>query len=303
MPDPQHRPGKIGIWTFAFDAHPAGRVRDAAAELEELGYRAIWFGEALGREAMTQAALLLGATHRAVVATGIANVHLRTPLTMAAAERSLAEQYRGRLLLGLGGHRVPGSPNSFGGYRVPMSEKPVSDMRDYLDTMDTAPLAGATPATAPRRVLAALGPRMLDLAAERTSGAHSYFVPVAHTAMARERMGTGAYLAVEQAVVLDSDPERVRQLQRAHVGAYLRAQHQRNNLLRLGFDETELADGGSGRLNDALVAGGDIKAISARVRAHLDAGADHVCLQVLTPSPGELPLREWRELAALVGEH
>jgi probable F420-dependent oxidoreductase len=297
--DMQYDPGRLGIWTFAFDPQPAAVVRDAAAELDELGYGAIWFGEGFGRDAISQAALLLDATKRMVVATGIANIYLRHPMTMAAAERSLGEQHPGRFVLGLGGHRVPDVQLDWQGYRIPFSGRPVSGVRDYLKELDKVPLNAASDVP-PRRLLAALGPKMLDLAAELTWGAHPYFVSVEHTAMARERMGSEAYLAVEQGVVLDSDPERVRELKRAHVSAYATAApHQRANLLRLGFDETDFANGGSDRLADAIVAGGSLEAIAARVREHLDAGANHVCLQVLTDTPGELPLREWRELAAL----
>ncbi|MCE7011327.1 TIGR03620 family F420-dependent LLM class oxidoreductase [Kibdelosporangium philippinense] len=290
-----HDLGRLGIWTFAFDPHPAAVVRDAAAELDDLGFGAIWFGEAFGRDAVSQAALLLDATKRLVVATGIANIHLRDPIATAAAERSLGEQYPGRFVLGLGGHRVPGSRLDAAGYRIPFSGKPVSGMRDYLANLDKVPLNSAS-AERPRRVLAALGPRMLDLAAELTWGAHPYFVPVEHTVMARERMGPAAFLAVEQAVFLGGNEE----LKREHVGAYVAgAPHHRANLLRLGFDETDFEGGGSDRLVDALVVGGSLEAIAKRVDEHLAAGADHVCLQVLTAEKGVMPLREWRELAVL----
>ncbi|MFC0110810.1 TIGR03620 family F420-dependent LLM class oxidoreductase [Kibdelosporangium aridum] len=292
----QHDLGRLGIWTFGFDPHPAGKVRETAAELDELGFGAVWFGEAFGRDAVSQAALLLDATKRMVVATGIANIYLRHPMTMAAAERSLGEQHPGRFVLGLGGHRVPDVQLDWEGYRIPFSGRPVSGMRDYLVDLDKVPLNAAS-AARPRRLLAALGPKMLDLAAELTWGAHPYFVPVEHTAMARERMGPSAYLAVEQAVVLDPDPE----IKRGHVAAYVTAApHHRANLMRLGFDESDFADGGSDRLVDALVPGRSLEAIAERVREHVDAGANHVCLQVLTSTPERLPVREWRELAALL---
>ncbi|ONI74625.1 LLM class F420-dependent oxidoreductase [Actinosynnema sp. ALI-1.44] len=299
MTETQHDLGKLGIWTMALDAHPAAAVRAAAGELDELGYGALWYGEAFGRDAISQGALLLDATKRIVVASGIANMYVRHPMAMAAAERSLGEQHPGRFVLGLGGHRVPGPPLSLGGYRIPFSGKPVSGVRDYLDELDEVPLSGVA-AVRPRRVLAALGPKMLDLAAERTWGAHTYFVPVSHTEMARQRMGAEAYLAVEQGVVLETDADRVREVQRAHIGPYMLAPHQLNNLRRLGFGDGDFADGGSDRLLDAVIAGGDLDVIAQRVRDHFDAGADHVCLQVMTATPGELPLREWRELAALV---
>lgn len=293
--------GKLGIWTMAFDTQPAAVVRDVAAELDDLGYGAIWYGEAFGRDAVSQGALLLDATRRLVVASGIANMYTRHPMAMAAAERALGEQHPGRFVLGLGGHRVPGPPLAMGGYRIPFSGRPLSGVREYLDNLDEVPLYNPE-GVRPRRVLAALGPKMLDLAAERTWGAHTYLVSVDHTAMARKRMGSTAYLAVEQGVVLDTDLDRVRAAQSAHLGGYLLAPHQRNNLMRMGFGEDDFADGGSARLLDTMTVGGDLDAIARRVRDHFDAGADHVCLQVLTTTPGELPLRQWRELAALLPE-
>ncbi|OXM46847.1 TIGR03620 family F420-dependent LLM class oxidoreductase [Amycolatopsis alba] len=267
----------LGIWTFSFDGKEIGEVRDAASEVEELGFDTLWFGEYLGREAFTQAGLLLAATSRLTVATGIARFDQREPATAAAAGRTLAEAYPGRFVLGLGGHR-PGA-------------KPLEAMRGYLDAMDAAELS--TPDSPHRRLLAALGPKMLSLAAERADGAHPYFVPVEHTAQAREVMGPEAFLAVEQAVVLGSDREIARQ----HVSSYLElAAHHRANLRRFGFTEE---DYGSDRLVDALVAVGE-DAISSRVQAHLDAGADHVCLQVLTVDE-RIPLAEWRVLSEVGG--
>ncbi|GAA3023150.1 TIGR03620 family F420-dependent LLM class oxidoreductase [Streptosporangium longisporum] len=292
--------GRVGIWTFAFDDQPAARVREAAAEIEELGYGALWFGEGFGRDSVSQSWLLLSATRRLVVGAGIANIALRDPITMAAAERALNEAYPGRYLLGLGGHRVSDTPIQMDGYSIPSRGRAVHTMGAYLDAMDAIPLGSPAPATPPRRVLAALGPRMLALAADRTLGAHPYFVPVEHTHRAREIMGSGALLAVEQAVVLDTDLARAREVARGHLEPYITmAPHQIASLRRLGFGDDDLADGGSDRLVDAIVAYGDADVIAERVRAHLDAGADHVCLQVLTSTPSALPLPEWRELAAL----
>lgn len=288
--------GRTGIWTLGFEGQPAGRVREAAAEIEELGYGAIWFGEAFGRDTVGQAWLLLSATRRIVVASGIANIAFRDPVAMAAAERTLGEAFAGRYLLGLGGHRVDDAVHQLDGYSMPARGKAVATVRAYLDAMDAVPEHGPVPDPAPHRVLAALGPKMLALAAERTWGAHPYFVPVAHTARAREIMGPDAFLAVEQAVVLDTRVDRARELATAHVGGYLAAPHQQANLRRLGFGD-DLLDGPGDRLVDAIVAYGDTEAIVTRVRQHLDAGADHVCLQVLTADPTSLPLSEWRELA------
>ncbi|KZB81511.1 TIGR03620 family F420-dependent LLM class oxidoreductase [Amycolatopsis regifaucium] len=267
----------VGIWTFSFDGKKIGEVRDAASEVEELGFDTLWFGEYLGREAFTQAGLLLAATARLNIATGIARFSHREPIAAAAAERTLGEAYPGRFTLGLGGH-LPGA-------------KPLEAMRGYLDGMDEAALS--TSDSPRRRLLAALGPKMLALAAERADGAHPYFVPVEHTAHARRIMGPSAYLAVEQAVVLGSDREPARR----HVSTYLEpAAHHRANLRRFGFTEK---DYGSDRLVDALVAVGE-DAIHDRVRAHLDAGADHVCLQVLTEDD-RIPLAEWRRLSVVAG--
>ena len=291
--------GSVGVWT-AFEGQPIGRAREAAAELDELGYGALWFPEAVGREALTQAALLLDATSTMVVATGIARASLRDPMATAMAHLTLTEAFPERFLLGLGGHRSPKQQlvPGFGGTLV-ADPRPVGTMRDYLEAMDKAPVQGFPPEVTPRRVLAALGPQMLKLASEQAWGAHPYFVPVSHTALARELLGPGPVLAVEQAVVLAGD----REVARAHVGGYLAALHQTNNLRRLGFTDADLADGGSDRLVEAITVVGDVEAVAKRVQEHLDAGANHVCLQVLTADPRRIPLAEWRELADLTRRH
>ncbi|MEC3973790.1 TIGR03620 family F420-dependent LLM class oxidoreductase [Amycolatopsis sp. H20-H5] len=282
----------VGIWTFAFEDKEIGVVREAAQEIEELGFDTLWFGEYSGREAMTQAGLLLASTRTLKVATGIARFDRRSPAAAAAAQRTLAEAYPGRFVLGLGGH-LPGN-------------RPLETVREYLDGLDAAELTIPVPAQRSPRVIAALGPRLLALAAERADGAHPYFVPVEHTRQAREILGPDAYLAVEQAVVLEPDPELARTIAREHVGTYVRlAPHHRANLRRLGFTDDDLADddladGGNDRLVDALVASRGEQSVADRVRAQLDAGADHVCVQVLTAGT-EVPLAEWRALAGLVG--
>jgi probable F420-dependent oxidoreductase len=272
----------VGIWQF-FDGAPVGALRETAAEVEELGFDALWFGEYGGRDAFTQAALILAATSKLTVATGIARFDRRAPITAEAATRALGEAYPGRFVVGLGGH-FPG-------------QRPLATMREYLAGMDEAELPGLPPpAPRPRRVLAALGPKALDLAAERADGAHPYFVPPEHTALARERLGQSAYLAVEQAVVLDGDAEAAREVAREHVGTYVKlAPHHRSNLRRLGFTDDDLSGGGSDRLVDALVAFRGEQPVADRIRAHLDAGADHVCVQVLARTP-----RSYRDLAALL---
>ncbi|OHV40573.1 MULTISPECIES: TIGR03620 family F420-dependent LLM class oxidoreductase [Pseudofrankia] len=296
--DPEHELGHVGVWTFALDGQPANRVREAAAQIEELGYGALWYGEAFGRDTVGQAWLLLSATRRIAVASGIANIAFRDPIALATAARALGEAFPGRYLLGLGGHRVDDSIHKLDGYPLPALGKAVSTMGAYLAAMDAVPAHSPSPRPAVRRVLAALGPKMLSLAAERTWGAHPYFVPVEHTRRARELMGPEAFLGVEQAVVLDTAADRARQVATAHVAGYVSmAPHQEASMRRLGFGDDDLVDGPSRRLVDAIVAYGDVEVIRDRVRQHLDAGANHVCVQVLTADPTALPDREWRELA------
>jgi probable F420-dependent oxidoreductase len=170
-------------------------------------------------------------------------------------------------------------------------------MRAYLDAMDQAPYRSVPPPTRPLRVLAALGPKMLKLSAERADGAHPYNVNPEHTAQAREILGPNPYLCPEQAVVLETDADKARRIGRDFLGLYLTLPNYTNNLLRLGFDEGDFKEGGSNRLIDAIIAWGDLDAIRNRIRAHHSAGADHVCIQVLTADSQTLPLREWRELA------
>ena len=286
--------GRVGLWTFQLDLQPATRAAETAAELEELGYPTLWLPEAVGREALVNSALLLSATHRMVVATGIASIWGHDAMTMAAGQLTLSEAFPGRFLLGLGVSHQPMVDNLRGQHY----DKPLTRMREYLDAMDRAVYVSPRPEIEPRRVLAALGPRMLRLAAERALGAHPYFVPVEHTVVAREALGEGPMLCPEQAVVLSDDPEVARAAARLHMATYLSLPNYTDNLRRLGWGDDDLAGGGSDRLVDAIVAWGDEDAIVERVRAHLDAGADHVCLQVLDSSATALPLPQWRALAA-----
>jgi len=290
--------GRVGLWTFQLELAPAARVREAAAEIERLGWPTLWIPEALGRESFTHAALLLGATARLVVATGITNVWARDAMAMANAQRTLTEAYPERFLLGLGVSHAP----LVAGVRGHDYDKPLTYMRRYLDAMDAAPFLSAAPATPLRRVIGALHPKMLRLAAERTDGAHPYFVTPEHTARAREILGRGPWLCPEQAVCLATEPSAARAIARQHMATYLPLPNYARNLLSLGFGEADLADGGSDRLCDAIVAWGGVDAIRARVRAHHDAGADHVCIQVLDADPRALPMDAWRTLApALLG--
>ena len=285
--------GRVGIWHF-LDIFPASVAQAAAREIESLGFETLWIPEALGREAFTHAALLLAGTERLVVATGIANVWGRDAMAMAAAQKTLAEAYPGRFLLGMGVSHAP----LVAGMRGHDYRKPLSFLRSYLDAMDGAPFIGAAPAEAPPRVLAALHPGSLALARERAWGTHPYFVPPEHTARARAALGRGKLVAPEQAICFERDAGRARTIARTYMATYLGLPNYVRNLQSLGYGDDDFANGGSDRLVDAIVAWGGVGAAVARVKAHHDAGADHVCVQVLREDPRELPREEWRELAA-----
>jgi probable F420-dependent oxidoreductase len=288
--------GRIGIWTSTLDYQPAVKAQEAARELEQLGYPAIWFPEALRREAFSNAGLLLAGTRRIVVATGIANIYARDAVTMAAAQKTLSEAYPDRFLLGIGVSHQP----SVEQVRGHVYGKPVTAMSAYLEAMSKAPYQAVEPHEKPMTVLAALGPNMLKLAAERTWGAHPYFVPVEHTRMAREVLGPKALLAPEQAVVLETNPDRARTIARVHTLYYLRLTNYVNNLRRLGYTNDDVTGAGSDRLVDDIVAWGDVDQIGSRIRAHLEAGADHVSVQVLAEDAKALPMEQWRALAKLL---
>lgn len=285
--------GRVGIWTFVLDLQPTARARELAAELEELGYGAIWVPDAIGRDPLVHATLLLGGTKRIAIGTGIAQIYGRDPMTMAAGWKTVSEAFPGRFVLGLGVSHQP----MVEGIRGHTYGPPLTAMREYLDRMDSAMYMAAEPSAPPQRVLAALGPKMLALASERAGGAHPYFVPVEHTARAREILGSGPLLAPEQHAVLETDAAEARRIARDHMAIYLGLPNYVNNLRRFGFTDDDLAGGGSDRLVDAVVAWGDIDAIRARVQAHHDAGADHVAVQLLMPERVTVPLDEWRRLA------
>jgi probable F420-dependent oxidoreductase len=285
--------GRTGLWTFQLDLQPADRMREAVAELEEMGWAAVWLPEAVGREPLVSAALVLGATRRMTVATGVASIWARDAMAMAAGQLTLAEAFPDRFLLGMGVSHQP-MVDHLRGHRY---ERPLSTMTAYLDAMDSVFYVAPRPAEEPRRVLAALGPKMLALSAERTLGAHTYFVPVEHTAVAREALGEGPMLFVEQAVVLTSDREEAHAAARQHMRTYLRLPNYTNNLRRLGGGDDDLDGDGSDRLVDSIVAWGDLEQVTERVAAHHRAGADHVCVQVLDTDATALPMRQWRELA------
>jgi probable F420-dependent oxidoreductase len=284
--------GRVGLWTRQLDVQPAKQVRESIAELEALGWGSLWFWEVFGREALTSAGLLLSASQRMVIASGIANIWARDPLAMTAAGRTLVEAYPGRFVLGIGISHGP-----IVDARGHHYQRPLDKMRGYLDAMDAAPWQGPPLTEEPPLVLAALGPRMLELAAARSAGTLLYNLTPEATANARSVLGPGPLLAVEQAVLLEEDPAKARRIAREFMTLYLTLPNYRAAWDRAGLGPEEQAEGGSDRLVDAVVAWGGPEVISDRVRAHLDAGADHVCVQVLDPDYNGLPMTSWRALA------
>ncbi|MCU1454692.1 MAG: hypothetical protein JWN46_2838 [Acidimicrobiales bacterium] len=278
-----------GIWSGALRYGDAGEAAQRATELEELGYTALWIPD-IGGDVFGPLANLLGATSTATVATGILNVWMHSPEETAAQHAALTADHGPRFLCGLGiSHRpLIDHLNSPGAY-----QKPLATMSAYLDGLDAAPV----PLAEEDRVLAALGPKMLELARTRGAGTHPYLVTPELTARARAGIGPDGLVAVEQGVVLETDQDRARATARLHLKTYLGLPNYSNNWKRQGFTDDDLADGGSDRLVDALVVWGDEATIAARIQEHRDAGADHVCIQVLTDDPGALPAEQWRALA------
>lgn len=284
--------GTFGVWSGTLDLQPTGAVREAVAELDEMGWGCLWRPESTGREPFVSAALYLDACDRMAVATGIAQTYARHPLTTMAAARTLDEAFPGRFLLGLGVSHAP----LVEGVRKLDYSTPLADMSAHLDDMDAAPFTALGREGRPPRVLAALGPKMLALAAEKADGAHPYFTTPEHTALARSILGPDKFLAPEHMVVVETDPIKARTVARANMARYLRLPNYTNNLLRLGFSDDDITSV-SDRLVDAIVLWGDVGSIAERAREHLDAGADHVCLQALNNDPSQLPVDQWRQLA------
>jgi len=286
--------GRVGIWTGALDSVPSAEAQKLAARIEELGFPTLWIPETIARDPFVTATLLLGATSKLKIATGIANIYARDALTMANTQRSLEEAFPGRFLLGLG----VSHEHLVDRVRHHDYSKPYSAMVKYLDDMDNALFIGVGPAERPATVLAALGPKMLTLAGTKADGAHPYFVPVEHTAQAREILGPDPILAPEQMAVLETDRSKALEIARGGMAIYLRAPNYVNNLKRLGFTDDDVADGGSERLVDAIVVSGTVDDVRQRVQAHFDAGASHVCVQVLSENLTTVPEPAWKDLAA-----
>ena len=276
--------GRIGVWWSGSWRHPVDQDLSTAAELESLGYGTLWSSGRFDAGLSPHFERLLAATGHLAVASGIVSIWAGATEDVGPAVADLEVEFPGRFLLGIGTSHGP---------VVADYARPYSKMVAYLDALDALP----TPVPPARRVLAALGPRMLELAAARAAGAHPYFVPVEHTARARDILGPGPLLAPEVAVVLETDPVRARELARLYARTYLGLPNYTQNLRTFGFDDDDIDGGGSDRLIDAVIPWGSAETVAAAVRAHQDAGADHVCLQVVSDRQ-EFPLDGYRELAA-----
>ena len=273
---------KIGLWT-SYRQIGEENAGAAAALAEKLGYGAFWLG---GSPRLSTVRPLLAATERLVIATGIVNIwSYDDPAVLAAEHAALTAEFPGRLLLGIG----IGHPEAVQQYAGPLTKS-----REFLDGLDAAP----QPVPKDELCIAALGPKMLDLAAERTWGTHPYFVPPAHTRFARERCGADALVAPELAVVVGTDAAAAKATARKYAELYLGLRNYTGNLLRFDFTEADLAEGGSDRLIDTIVPQGSAAELAGAVREHLDAGADHVCVQ--TVGVRGVPEREWTELAEVL---
>ncbi|MEU6724053.1 LLM class F420-dependent oxidoreductase [Nonomuraea wenchangensis] len=277
----------VGVWSHHLRYGDPGEAAEAATELEELGYSALWVPDT-GGPVFEAVGNLLTATRRIVVATGILNLWMHDPADVAASFAALSSGHHHRFLMGIGvSHAVAVDRQEPGRYR-----RPLAAMTAFLDALDQAD----PPVPEDSRVLAALGPKMLDLAAKRARGAHPYLVTPEHTRQAREALGDGPLLLPEQTVILCSGKDEARAIGEDWLRRYLSLPNYANNLLRLGYTEEDVASV-SDRLFDGLIAWGDEEAIRRRLDEHRAAGADHVCVQVLTADANALPRREWRALA------
>jgi probable F420-dependent oxidoreductase len=288
-------PSRVGVW-WTSDSWPIAHAQEVARDIERMGYGSLFYGEAYGKETLTQAGAFLAATERLVVGTGIANIHARDPIAAESGARTLTALHPGRFVLGLGISHGPLVERGRGGTYT----KPLATTRDYLQRMDAVP-EQVEPGVRPVRLLAALGPKMIELSGTAADGAHPYLVLPAQTAVTREALGPDKWVVSEQAVAITgvngaTEEDAVRRAH-AHLEVYSGLPNYRNSWLRQGFDESDLVRGGSDRLARALVGIGDAKAAAGSLQAHLDAGADHVVVQVLGDSPFDDPRPALEELA------
>lgn len=285
----------VGIYEGGLRFGDPTEAADCAAEIESLGYTAAWLPD-IGGDVFGAVQNLLDNTHDLTIATGILNLWMHDPADCATRYTELAKAYRHRMLIGIGtSHAQYVDHDDPGRYR-----RPLTKMREFLDALDAAP----EPIPSENRVLAALGPKMLELSRDRSAGAHTYLVTPEHTAAARTILGSGPQLVPEQGVVLETDPERARAIARQNIAVYFGLPNYVNNWLRSGFTEEDVKAPGSNRLIDSLVAWGDEDTIGKRIREHHDAGADHVCVQVMIDRPDQtvFPRQQWRELAPVLTE-
>jgi probable F420-dependent oxidoreductase len=277
--------GQFGLWTFDFEYQPAAQMRESIQELEEQGWRAFWVPELNGREALTHAGYLLSCTQQMRIINGIARIWSREARWTFGASLLLADAFPNRHVLGLG----------FGGEKP--GTKPMAAMIEYLDEMDALQTPNPIPEAPIHRILAAYGPKMLELARDRSAGAHTLGVTVAHTSEAREILGPEAFLGVEHPVLFESDPDTARAIAREHLHGYLTTSYNIAKFRRLGYSEEEIANGFSDRMVDDLVFWGDLNTIVEKLQGHVQAGADHVCVQVIGIEPGQSAMPYWRELS------
>jgi probable F420-dependent oxidoreductase len=277
--------GKLGVFAMT-DAMAAPASAAFAKRLEDWGYSALWIGDGYGRDVLVQSSWLLANTSKLILASGIASLYARDAMAMVMAQNTLAEQSGGRFILGIG----VSHDRVVEGTRGHVYGKPLATMGAYLDAMERVKYHAVPPPERPFVLLAALGPKMLALAGERTDGAMPFCVTPAHTARARAILGPDKLLCPEQKLLLEPDPEKARATARRVLALYLALTNYRNNLLSLGYSEDDLANGGSDRLVDDLVGWGGEAELRARVQAHWDAGADHVCILAVPPDPqNQLP--------------
>ena len=289
--------GTVGIWTSTHETLPAARSGEIASELETLGYAAMWIPEAWGREAFTSSSLLLSATSNIAIATGIANIWGRDAVNAANATKTLNAAFADRFVLGLGVSHRPLVERLRGHHY----QTPLEAMREFLAAMDAAPMFAPEGQHEYARVIAALGPRMLELGATLANGVHTYLVTPDHTAVARDIVGD-QFIGVEQAVVLGGDRDEFLRRAHAYLEIYTGLANYKNSWRRYGFNDEDFVRGGSERLCDAMVVHGNETAVLASIEEHRDAGTDHVCLQVLGADLATPPLDDWRRIAgALYG--
>ncbi|OBG89285.1 LLM class F420-dependent oxidoreductase [Mycobacterium sp. NS-7484] len=289
-------PSRIGVW-WASETWSMPDAQEVAREIEALGYGSLFLPEVTGKECLTQSAAFLAATQRLVVGTGIANIHVRVPSAAETGARTLTALYPGRFVLGLGVSHGPLVEHGLRG----VYQKPLATMRDYLDRMAAVPEQIEPGVGRPPRLLAALGPKMIELSGTHADGAHPYLVTPEQTRVTRDILGPDKWIVSEQAVAIGSTDEDQLRRAHAHLDVYSGLPNYRNSWLRQGFDESDLVRGGSDRLARGVVGMGSVESAAKAVTAHVDAGADHVVVQVLGDNPTADPRPALRELAGALG--